>query len=49
MFVEFNDDLLDEEGRINIQQAQTICASGLDRYHTTTLLNQLEKATPNIV
>jgi len=41
-------ELILDDGKIDIEQAQSVCVSGLDEYHTTQSLGRLAYAKPKI-
>lgn len=45
-FIVLPDNIVQDDGYLDIEAAQTICLSGLDRYHKTTQLSRLPYAKP---
>lgn len=44
--VYFPDDVLQEDGVLDIEKVGTVVGSSLDGYHTTQLINRLKYAKP---
>ncbi|MCP4915099.1 MAG: flavin oxidoreductase [Oligoflexia bacterium] len=43
----FPEDCLENDGKLNIEKAGTICVSGLDNYHSTESIGRLSYAKPD--